>query len=316
MKQKEIPVYLFVGFLEAGKTTFIQSTLEDKRFNSGEKTLLLVCEEGEEEYDPSKFYGKNVKIKTIENKEDMNEKTLDLWCRQMNIERVVVEYNGMWLLNDFFMAMPESWAVYQVLMSADATTFENYNNNMRQLMYDKLQTCQMVGFNRVPRDMDKMKLHKIVRGVSRQIDIVYEYEDGETEIDEIEDPMPFDVNAPVINIEDKDFALFYRDLNENPKTYDGKKVKFKGVCAVNKRFPNGMFATGRHIMTCCVQDIQYYPILAKWDKSAEVENGQWRILEGTINYKFSRIYGSKGPILTVKSSEPAQAPEEPVATFY
>lgn len=49
---KEIPVYLFVGFLESGKTKFIQETFEDPNFDSGDKTLLLICEEGEEEYNP------------------------------------------------------------------------------------------------------------------------------------------------------------------------------------------------------------------------------------------------------------------------
>ena len=52
---KEIPVYLFVGFLESGKTKFIQETFEDPNFDSGDKTLLLICEEGEEEYNPKKF---------------------------------------------------------------------------------------------------------------------------------------------------------------------------------------------------------------------------------------------------------------------
>ena len=51
----EIPVYLFVGFLESGKTKFIQETFEDPNFDSGDKTLLLVCEEGEEEYNQKKF---------------------------------------------------------------------------------------------------------------------------------------------------------------------------------------------------------------------------------------------------------------------
>ena len=54
-ESRQIPVYLFTGFLEAGKTKFIQETLEDKRFNSGERMLLLVCEEGIEEYEPEEF---------------------------------------------------------------------------------------------------------------------------------------------------------------------------------------------------------------------------------------------------------------------
>ena len=48
----EVPVYLFTGFLEAGKTKMIQETLEDEGFNDGSHILLLVCEEGLEEYDP------------------------------------------------------------------------------------------------------------------------------------------------------------------------------------------------------------------------------------------------------------------------
>ena len=85
----EIPVYMFVGFLESGKTTFIQDTLCDKRFNSGEKTLLLLCEEGEEEYDPSKFYGKNVKIETIDSEEDLTRENLDALRKKANAERVI-----------------------------------------------------------------------------------------------------------------------------------------------------------------------------------------------------------------------------------
>ena len=47
---KQVPVYLFTGFLESGKTKFAQQTLEDASFNNGDRILLLVCEEGVEEY--------------------------------------------------------------------------------------------------------------------------------------------------------------------------------------------------------------------------------------------------------------------------
>ena len=63
---KEIPVYLFVGFLESGKTTFIQETFEDPNFDSGDKTLLLVCEEGEVEYQPGKFAFPGTTVQVIE----------------------------------------------------------------------------------------------------------------------------------------------------------------------------------------------------------------------------------------------------------
>ena len=47
----EVPVYLITGFLESGKTTFLQGVLGDPDFSQGERTLLIVCEEGIEEYD-------------------------------------------------------------------------------------------------------------------------------------------------------------------------------------------------------------------------------------------------------------------------
>ncbi len=315
-KQKEIPVYMFTGFLEAGKTAFIQSTLEDKRFNTGEKTLLLVCEEGEEEYNPDKFWGRNVHQKVIDDPAMLDEQLLAQWCREIRAERVVVEYNGMWLLQPFFEAMPEDWAVYQLLFIADASTFVTYNANMRQLVVDKLSMCQMIAFNRVKRDQDKMALHKIVRGVSRMVDIVYEYEDGQTEFDEIEDPLPFDVNAPVIDVADRDYALLYRDMFDNPRTYEGKTIRFKGVAAVNPKLPDGFIIVGRHVMTCCVEDITYCGLLSKGQPVAGVSNGQWVTAQGSVHYRFSRIYGGKGPILTLDRVEPAAAPEEVVATFY
>ena len=213
----ETPVYLFTGFLESGKTLFIQDTLEDKRFNSGEKTLLLVCEEGEEEYDPSKFSGKNVKIEVLDSQEELNEENLKKLAAACRAERVMVEYNGMWNIQDFYDNMPENWVPYQDMLFFDGNTFLNYNANMRQLVVDKLSDADVVVFNRIPKGTDTMPFHKIVRATSRRADILYEFQDGTLIPDEIEDPLPFDVNAPVIKIEDKDFALFYRDLTENLK---------------------------------------------------------------------------------------------------
>ena len=151
----EIPVYLFTGFLESGKTKFIQGTLEDKNFNSGERTLLLICEEGIEEYDPSKFASKNVFSALIENESDLTAENLDALLKKNKCVRVIVEYNGMWMLDTLFQNMPESWMVYQEFMFIDSNTFFVYNKNMRNLMFDKLKGCEMVVFNRVTPDKDK-----------------------------------------------------------------------------------------------------------------------------------------------------------------
>ncbi len=246
----------------------------------------------------------------------MTEQNLDTWAKQAHAERELVEYNGMWMINDFFEAMPEGWAVYQVIFVADSTTFTSYNANMRSLVVDKLNICELVDFNRFTRDMDKMEFHKIVRGISRRTEIVYDYPDGTSEFDDIEDPLPFDVNADVIAVNDKDFALLYRDIMENMKQYNGKVIKFKGICAVNKKLPEETFICGRHIMTCCVEDITYCGMIVKWQDSDRIKNADWKWLTARVDIKFNKIYGRKGPVLTALNVEPAMAPEEAVATFY
>ena len=312
----EIPVYIFTGFLESGKTLFIQDTLEDDRFNQGERTLLLVCEEGVEEYDPSKFSGKNVFIRTLEDESELNEQNLSRMILQTRAERVLVEYNGMWLLQHFYDEMPDGWLPYQNMLFVDARTFLNYNANMRSLVVDKLKDCDVCVFNRVPAEADTMEFHKIVRGISRRTDILYEYAGGKVVPDEIEDPLPFDINAPVIKIEDRDFALFYRDLTEEKEKYKGKKVVFKGLLAIDRKFPDHTCAIGRHIMTCCVEDIQYCALVSKLPDGLNPENSTWYMVEAEIDIRFSRLYGKKGPIFNVTRLTKCDPPEESVATFY
>lgn len=312
----EIPVYLFTGFLESGKTMFLQDTLEDKRFNSGEKTLVLVCEEGEEEYDSSKYSGKNVFFENIEEQEALTEEYLSGLIKKTRAERVLIEYNGMWMIQPLYDAMPESWVPYQDMLFFDASTFINYNSNMRSLVADKITNADVIIFNRIPDGSDIMPFHKTVRPLSRRANIIYEFKDGHIENDEIVDPLPFDINASIINIEERDFAFFYQDLMTEMKKYNGKTVSFKGVAAKTPKFPENSFAIGRHIMTCCAADITYCGIVSVADNAQTVVSGAWYTVTAVINVKFSRLYGKKGPVLTVKKLERAIEPEEAVATFY
>lgn len=316
---QEISVYLFLGFLDSGKTKFIQETLEDGRMENGERTMLLICEDGEEEYRPEKFKVKNVAVERIENPDDLNEGNLYYLTRKNRARRVVVEYNGTWLLQSFFDAMPESWVINQMMTFFDSATFINYNKNMRQLVFDKINMTQMVVFNRFKGEYDKTEYHKTVRGISRRPDIVYEYVGGRPEYDDIEDPMPFDVNAPVIEIEDKDFALFYRDLSEKPQEYAGKTVSFKGMAAVSKKLPAGCIVIGRFIMTCCEADIAYDGFALQTNGLAsDVETKDWFKVIAKVGYGYSPVYRQEGPVLEAEKLERCSPlpPEESVATFY
>ncbi len=312
----EVPVYLFTGFLESGKTTFIQGTLEDKRFNAGERTLLLVCEEGEIEYDPTRFSAPQVFLKTVEDPEELTRDNLTAWLKENNCRRVVVEYNGMWQLSSLFQNLPKNWVIYQEFLFIDSNTFLNYNANMRSLVVDKLNTCEMVVFNRYTDAVDKLALHKIVRGTSRRADIAYETPEGEVQFDDIEDPLPFDVNAPVVTIEDEDYALWYRDLAENMDTYDGKTVCFKGRTVRNRQLSADAFVIGREVMTCCVDDITFAGMVAHWSGAIAVKQDEWVTVTATVNMQEHKLYGRRGPVLSVQSLQKSDPPAQPVATFY
>ena len=313
---EETPVYLFLGFLESGKTKFIQETLEDERFNTGENTLLLVMEEGEEEDDESRFKVQNVSISYLDGIEELTEENLASLQAMYGATRVLVEFNGMWQLEEFFKAMPEGWMINQVMTFFDAKTALSYNANMRQLVYDKLENTQLVVFNRYSDDMDKMALHKLVRGVSRRCDIVYERVSGKADFDDVEDPLPFDINADVIVIEDKDYAYFYRDLTENLEEYIGKTVHFKGIAAADARLPEKNIVLGRHIMTCCEDDIAYSGVACVLPEKLDVKTRDWLEITAKIEFKKHYVYRGKGPVLMVSEVKRCEPIEQALAVFY
>ena len=312
----EIPVYMFTGFLDSGKSTFLQSTLEDKRFNNHERTLVLLCEEGECELDSSRFSGKNVTIQRVDSTDMLTVENLTAWQKGCRAQRVMVEYNGMWPMADLFENMPKNWVVYQEMMFADANTFEIYNANMRERVVDKLQGAQLVVFNRSRREADKMPLHKIVRGINRRTDIAYEYDNDEVEYDTIEDPLPFDKTAAIIAVEDIDYALWYRDLSEELDSYDGKTVRFKGQVVMDSSIPRGTFIVGRPLMTCCADDIRFAGLVCEWKDTNALSSRDWVEVTATISVRKHECYGRIGPVLHGVAVVKTQPLEQEVASFY
>ncbi|MBR7123116.1 MAG: hypothetical protein IKC95_06665 [Oscillospiraceae bacterium] len=312
----QIPVYAFTGFLDSGKTKFIQETLEDPRFNAGERTLLLIFEEGEEEYDFSNYPFKNVFMEVVD-QETVTTKELQAMAKKCHAQRVVAELNGMQLVGDIYSRFPEEWVVAQEVMFADSNTIMAYNANMRNLVMDKLVGGQMVVFNRLTPGTDTTPFHKLARAANRRIDILYDYTDGTTAYDDVEDPLPFDIQAPVIEIKDEDYALWYRDVTEEPLKYDGKTVSFKAQVALLRRAKSNMFAPGRFVMTCCVDDIQFCGVPCNYKYASALVPREWIHLTATIKVENHPVYkGELGPVLTAINVEGGAAPAQPdVATF-
>ena len=322
---KQIPVYLFVGQLESGKTKFIQETMEDPQFDSGDKTLLLVCEDGEIEYDPSRFAFGGVHVAQIEDKSELTQENLAALAEKSGCGRVLVEYNGMWLLQDLYDAMPDNWVVFQCLATADGTTIKTYagDNAMRALLLDKLRASELLVVNRaeaVNDDESRQLIHKLVRQASRRCDIAYEFKDGSVGYDDIPDPLPFDIHAPVIEIPAEFFGVWYMDCMDEMEKYDGKTVKFLAQVCQTNRAGKGCFVPGRFAMTCCVQYIQFVGFPCKYDDYKNLEQRSWITLTAKVNVKYHPIYkgqtaGSTGPVLTALAIEPAEKPLDDVVTF-
>ena len=319
-KKNNIPVYLFTGFLGAGKTKFAQETLQDKSFNNGDRMLLLLCEDGEEEYDPSTFAAPNIFTEPIEREEELTAAHLAELLKKHRADYVIVEYNGMWMLDSLYNNMPEGWVVAQEFFFVDSTTFAAYNDNMRQLMIDKMKSCELAVFNRFPADDEELKMlaHKAVRAVNRRCDIAFETPEGKISYDDIELPLPYDLDAPVAVIEDTDYVLFFQDLMDKLPKYEGKTVQLtaRAVTKTRKLRP-GYFFLGRDVMTCCVNDIQFVPLAAEWKDTSELKNLGWYRFTARIDLRQMKdVYDGEGPVMHILSLEPVDPPKQEVATFY
>lgn len=316
--KKDLPVYLFVGFLESGKTTFIQETMSDASFDSNENTLLLVCEEGETAYQPEKFAFGGTTICQITDQEALTPQALQKAADDCGAGRVVIEFNGMWQMQTLFEAMPENWSIYQTIATADATTFRMYFDNMRSLMLEKFAAAELLVINhaeKVDNEDDRMYIHKCVRQASRRCDIAYEFSDGSVAYDEIPDELPFDLNAEVVEIGDDDFGVWYLDADENPEKYDKKVVQFTAQVCQTPQVSAGQFVPGRFVMTCCADDIRFLGFPCKFDGAKGLAQRSWVTVKATARVKYHPLYKGKGVVLTALDIQPTMPLENDVVTF-
>lgn len=311
----EIPVYLFMGFLESGKTTFAKETLIDRDFTEGEKTLLLVCEEGMEEYDEALLKQKNIFLEILEEDQLNTNHLLDLQAKYKP-QRVMIEYNGTWKLDRIFeIRVPKGWTVVQVITFVNAETFDLYLNNMKAMMMEQLNGADMIVFNRCDENTNKSDYRKLVKSVNRRAQIIFEAKDGVAEVDEGEIELPYDINADVIEIEDEDFGIFYIDSADNPEKYVGKTVRFKGMVYKPKQYGKDAFVPGRFAMTCCADDIAFIGFKCNSDEAKNLKDRQWITVTATIKSEYYKDFQGNGPVLYATKIEKASEPKEELVYF-
>lgn len=315
MKKREVPVFLFTGFLESGKTSFIQDSLNDRGFFNGEKTLLILCEEGEVEYDEVAYSKKNIFIEKVEEQIGLTAEFYQKCDDLHKPERVMIEYNGMWQLEPVLDDnMPEEWELVQVISTVDATTFPMYWNNMRSLVMEQLSLSDLVILNRCTDKTKRNDFRRSIKLFNKKAQIGYEAAEGFEDALK-EEQLPFDIDAPIIDIDDDDYGIWYMDIMDNPRKYEGKKVKFNALVFKPKNYPPTSFVPGRFAMTCCADDIQYMGLLCK---SAELEgcnDKDWVTVTASIKREFAKEYRGKGPVLYASSIEKGVKPEDDLVYF-
>ena len=311
---QEIPVYLFTGFMDSGKTTLVEETLYENDFSEGAKGLLIMCEDGDKEYNEDKLKTVNFKLTTIDSEEEFTSEKLNELNNQFLPEQVFIEYNGTWGIDRILEAqLPKGWVIVQHLTTVDSTTFDLYMNNMRAMMQEQVFASDVVIFNRTDDDTDRGHLRRTIKNINRKAQIVYERKDGT--IDDRPEELPFDINADVIELSDADYAIWYMDVMENYKKYDGKKIKFRALVYNPDKLKKGIMVPGRFAMTCCIEDVQFIGFKCKYDDEASIPHKSWIDITAQVKVEFAREYKGKGPVLYPISIEKAEKPEDELVYF-
>ncbi len=312
---RQIPIYLITGFLEAGKTSFLRDVLEGGDFADGQRGLLILCEEGEEEYNEQHLTNMNISMVTVEEETAFHPDFLKECEKKYRPKRMFIETNGMWDNQWLYTeSMPANMAIAQVITLVDGSTFSVYLTNMRSILSRLFQYTEMVIFNRCTKEMDLLSYRRTVRGLSPSAMVYFEDPEGNP-IDPGKDVPPYDLNADVIEVEDIDYGLWYLDVYESKDRYEGKKVSFLAKTMKLRKFPSNVFIPGRNVMTCCVEDIRFVGYLCKADFTSLLKSRQWIRLTARIHYEYQKEYGEEGPVLYGLSYEKADPPEEDTVYF-
>lgn len=308
----DIPVYLVVGFLDGGKTNFINGILEDG-FSKNDRTLLLCCEEGDEEYN-EKFL-KNVTVVTVDDQAQLTCSFLKDCEKKHRPKQVLIEYNGMWPLTPLYEnVLPANWVLYQIMCFVEGGSFDLYARNMGQLMMEKITQADLIVFNRCTEETRDALRKRNLRMVNRRADIYLEMEDGSSEDYNNGDTCPFDLTPEVLDIPDEDFGIWYVDVMDHPERYAGHLVHMKLVMCHSKKYP-GIDCPGRFAMVCCENDVQFLGIIARGEGLDQYKNHDWIEITGRMAVEEHPAYQGKGPVLNVVAIGPCEKPAQEVVTF-
>ncbi len=305
-------VYMINGFLESGKTEFITYTLAQPYFQTKGTTLLLLCEEGEVEYDDDLLKKSRTVVELIEKEEDFNPSHLLELEKKYKPERIIVEYNGMWNFKN--MKLPWHWKIEQQITTIDGSTFQTYYTNMRSLLAEMIRNSEMIIMNRCDGIQDLSSYKRNLKAVNPRADIIFEDANGEiTEI--MEEDLPYDLKQEVLQLDDYGYGIWYLDSMDHLERYIGKKVEFTAMVLKPEDFPKGYFVPGRMAMTCCADDMAFLGYPCEYAAADSLAQKEWVKVKANVSKEYREEYQGEGPVLHAVSVEKTKAPKNAVISF-
>ena len=308
--EEKMPAFLINGFLEAGKTQGISFTLQQEYFQSDGTTVLILCEEGDTEYDKALLKKTRTKIVTVDDVSEMDQDFFGRLEALYDPDRVLIEWNGMWPQDQ--LRLPDTWQLYQQITIIDGSTFDLYLNNMKPLLGLLVRNSELVIMNRCDdvSDEDILKYRRGLKALNPQAELIFEDAEGEIEQEVLEEDLPYDLKADVVEISPEDYGIWYIDALDKEDRYKGKVVEFTGMVLKSPEFPKNYFVTGRMAMTCCEADMTFLGFICKAREARLLETGKWVKVRARMEYEFWQDYDGVGPVLYAESVEPAEEIKE------
>ena len=307
------PVYVINGFLESGKTEFISFTLEQPYFQTKGTTLLILCEEGEKEYDETLLKKSDTVVELVEEEADFTPAHLLELEKKHKPERIIIEYNGMWNYKNA--KLPWHWKIEQQITIIDGSTFPMYYTNMRSLLAEMIRNSEMIIFNRCDNIREELGSYKRnIKAVNPAADVIFE--DANGEINEIfEEDLPYDLNQDVIDLDNTGYGIWYLDSMDHLERYIGKKMRFVAMVLKPGNFPDNYFVPGRMAMTCCADDMAFLGYACEFAGAGALKQKEWVKVTAVVSKEYWEDYKGEGPILHAVSVEKTKAPKEEIISF-
>ncbi len=298
----EVPIFIVNGLLDSGKTSLIKEIIENNVSYQTGNTLLVICEEGEVEYEDDWRNEFNVHIAYVSSQEELTKEFLISLDEQYTPGQIVLEMNSFFDLEQI--EFPEYMPLYQQITLLDASKFALYFTNMKQIINNLVKYSSLVVFNRCDGVTELATFRRQIRALNKDCQIGFEGKNGQL-TSMLDEDLPYDITKDTILLEEEDYPTWYIDVFDNYEKYLGKTIRFKSF--VRDILPETI-VIGRNVMTCCENDIQFLGYEVIDETSSMVSIGDCIYLDCVVTHEYSSF--AKEEVVMLHAKKIAKLPKE------